>query len=252
MSIEFIHNTSELEHKIVTMHLDGWSIRSLSRHFQLGRNRVRRIWRNHLRRREQAAAATLPGHATGLPTPTAPIRSSKLDAYKEQMKKLLEKYPDISAIRMREELATAGYQGGITILRERLRLLRHRPRREPVVRFETDPGVQGQMDWSPYTIDFTRTGKKNVLCFSYILGFSRRQYIDFVTHRDFYTLIRRHVDVFDYNGGVPRQCLYDNEKTVVLRWEARPSGIQSCLHRLYYALSVQTHCLSTRKGPDKG
>lgn len=212
MPVEFIRNASELEHKIVTMHLDGWSIRSLCRHFQLGRNRVRRILRSHGRRREQ-------GHPAIAPRPE-PVRSSKLDTYKDQMKQLLEKYPDITAIRMREELGAAGYDGGITILRERMQLLRPRPKREPVVRFESEPAEQGQMDWSPYTIDFTRSGKTTVLCFSYILGFSRRQYIDFVTHRDFYTLIRRHVDAFGYYGGVPRQCLYDNEKTVVLRWEA--------------------------------
>jgi len=76
------------------------------------------------------------------------------------------------------------------------------------------------MDWSPYTIPFTRTGKTTVQCFSYILGFSRRQYIDFTARRDFYSLIRRHEDAFRYYNGVPRECLYDNEKTVVLRWEA--------------------------------
>lgn len=76
------------------------------------------------------------------------------------------------------------------------------------------------MDWSPYTIRFARTGKIDVLCFSYILAFSRRQYVDFVLHRDFFTLIRRHQDAFTYFGGVPLHCLYDGEKTVLLRWEA--------------------------------
>jgi transposase len=213
MSVEFIHSSEELEHKIVTMHLDGWSIRSLSRHFHLGRNRVRRIVRKHCRQREEGRSAISPA-------PNTAVRASKLDAYGEQMSQLLEQYPDISAVRMREELAIAGYDGGITILRERLARLRPQPKREPVVRFETEPGIQAQMDWSPYTIDFKRSGKQTVLCFSYILGFSRRQYIDFVFHRDFYTLIRRHVDAFAHFGGVARQCLYDNEKTIVLRWEA--------------------------------
>lgn len=164
MSIEFVQSTQELEHKIVIMHLDGWSIRSLSRHFHLGRNRVRRIIRNHCRRRDEGTPAIAP--------PKGPIRTSKLDAFQDQIVRLLEKYPDITAIRMREELVPCGYDGGITILRERLQRLRPLPKREPVVRFETDPGVQGQMDWSPYTIEFSRSGKTTVLCFSYILGFS--------------------------------------------------------------------------------
>lgn len=78
----------------------------------------------------------------------------------------------------------------------------------------------GQMDWSPYKIKFIRAGNVTVQCFSYVLGFSRRQYIDFTLRHDFHTLVRRHQDAFSYFNGVPLECLYDNEKTVVLRWEA--------------------------------
>jgi transposase len=212
VSIEFIHHPAELEHKLITMHLAGGSIRSISRHFHMGRNRVRAILREHTRGRDEGRPAIVPAEK--------PVVSRKLTAYKATMVQLLEKYPDITGIRMREQLILAGYDGGITIIREWLRRFKPTPKHAPVVRFETDPGVQGQMDWSPYTIIFTKSGKKIVQCFSYILGFSRRQYIDFTVHHDFYTLIRRHVDTFEYFGGVMLQCLYDNEKTVVLRWEA--------------------------------
>jgi hypothetical protein len=76
------------------------------------------------------------------------------------------------------------------------------------------------MDWSPYTIKFLKTGKATVQCFSYILGFSRRHFVDFTPRRDFFTLVRRHQDAFLHFTGTPAQCLYDSEKTVVLRWEA--------------------------------
>jgi transposase len=206
--MKFIHNRQELEQALILMHQEGRSIRELSRQFHLGRNTVRRILRAHARRRDS-------GH--DLLTKRL-RRASKLDGFDPEIKKLLEKYPDITGLRIYEELKEAGYPGGISILRERLKKLRP-PKREPVIRFETDPGQQGQMDWSPYTIPFTHSGKSQVQCFSYILGFSRRQYIDFTTQRDFYSLIRRHQDAFEYFGGVPRECLYDNEKTVVLRWE---------------------------------
>lgn len=211
--VQFIANREQFENAVVIMHGQGWSIRALQKHFGVGRNTIRRILRKHNCLRDQ-------GHDRLAQKRRAVFRSSKLDPFVPQIKELFEKYPDITGQRVFEQLKDVGYEGGISILRDRLRILRPRPKKEPVVRFETEPGGQAQMDWSPYTIRFLRTGKQQVLCFSYILGCSRRQYIDFTTDRKFYTLIRRHQDAFSYYGGVCRQCLYDGEKTVVLRWEA--------------------------------
>lgn len=198
----------DFEHTLIIMHNEGWAIRALCRYFHASRNTVRRILRIHENERDS-------GHDI---LKKRLKRTSKLDAFDPEIKRLIEKYPYITGVRIHEELREAGYTGGITILRERLKTLRP-SHKEPVIRFETGPGVQGQMDWSPYTIPFTRT-KAAVQCFSYILGFSRRQYIDFTMRRDFYSLIRRHQDAFEYYQGVPRECLYDNERTIVLRWEA--------------------------------
>jgi transposase len=180
-------------------------------HFKISRNTVRNILRAHQSSRE--------GGHDALPPPKLK-RASKLDDHLPRIKALIKEFSDITAQRIYEEIKIDGYQGGMSILKEKVREIRPRPKRDPIVRFETDPGVQGQMDWSPYTIDFKRTGRATVLCFSYILGFSRRQYIDFTLDRKFHTLIRRHVDAFQYYGGVPKECLYDGEKTVILRWEA--------------------------------
>ena len=202
-------NRQDFEHTLIIMHNEGWTIRALCRYFHTSRNTVRRILRTHKNQRDS-------GHEM---LKKRLKRASKLDDFEPEIKRLIEKYPDMTGVRIHEELKGAGYTGGITILRERLLDLRA-PCKEPVIRFETPPGLQGQMDWSPYAISFTRTDKATVQCFSYILGFSRRQYIDFTTRRDFFSLIRRHQDAFEYYKGVPKECLYDNEKTVVLRWEA--------------------------------
>jgi transposase len=228
MELNFIRNREELEHLIITLHRDGWGIRALTRRFAMGRNTIRRILRKHRKNRDH-------GHDKVIPARKSSPRHSKLDAYVPQMKELLERFPKITGVRMLEEIRDAGYDGGVTILRDRLRWLRPRPKREPEVRFETGPGLQAQMDWSPYTIPFTQGGKTKVLCFSYILGFSRRHYIDFTLKRDFFTLIRRHQDAFHHFGGVAKQCLYDGEKTVILRWEAgqpvfNPAFVQFITH----------------------
>ena len=203
------HNQLEFEQEVILRSRNGFSIRALSKTFRISRNTVRRILRDHAHNREA-------GHEI---LPRIETRSSKLDAFKPRIAELLEKYPKITGQRLFEELQPEGYSGGITILRDHLKIVRA-PEIEPVIRFETKPGQQGMMDWSPYKIRFTQEGLKEVQCFSYVLGFSRRHFIDFAPRRDFFTLIRRHQDAFSHFGGVPRECLYDSEKTVVLRWEA--------------------------------
>jgi transposase len=128
---------------------EGWSIRALARHFAVSRNLVRRILRTHEKFRDQGHDLLL----TDRPVRQTE-RASKLDAYQETIQRLLEKYPRLTGQRLWEELREAGYDGGISILRDRLRRLRPRPKKTPVIRFETGPGLQGQMDWSPYTLKF--------------------------------------------------------------------------------------------------
>jgi len=79
--------------------------------------------------------------------------------------------------------------------------------------------VQAQMDYALYTLDFTSEGRRRVNLFSYILGYSRRQYLRFVESQDLATTLREHVRAFEHLGGAAATCLYDNMKVVVDRWE---------------------------------
>lgn len=132
---------------------------------------------------------------------------------------MLERYPNITATRILQELQAAGYRGSYTILRQRVKGLRPRPQKPLVVRFETAPGAQAQVDWSVYEIDFSHEGRRQVNLFSYLLGYSRRQYLCFTERQDFESTIRQHVQAFHHLGGLAATCLYDNMKTVVTRWE---------------------------------
>jgi hypothetical protein len=104
-------------------------------------------------------------------------------------------------------------------VKDLLRRLRPDRRRLPLVRFESGKGQQAQMDYATYEIDFSEEGRRRVNLFSYVLGYSRRQYLRFVESQDFETTIREHVRAFQHLGGVAATCLYDNMKVVVARYE---------------------------------
>jgi transposase len=204
--------SESMDHEIVRRWREGQSMRGIARHLAIGRHRVARIIRHHRQSRDSGARHPDLPRRRGR-------RKSKLDPFQDALGQLLSRYPNMTATRMFEELRAMGYPGGYTILRQRMKELRRRPAKKPVIRFETAPGQQAQMDWSPYDIDFTLEGRRRVHLFGYLLGYSRRQYLCFTEQEDFETTARQHIGAFEYLKGVATTCLYDNMKVVVQRWE---------------------------------
>jgi transposase len=199
--------TPDLRNQVISQCQEGTSERAIARALGLNRQTVRRILAEHAAARKGEAAAP------------RPRRPSLLDAYEDVIRELLGRYPDITVVRMFEELRGRGFTGKYTIVRDRLCDLRPPAPREPVVRFETAPGAQAQMDYSTYDLEFTAEGRRRVHAFSYVLGHSRRQYVRFVERQDFHTTIQQHVRAFEHLGGVAATCLYDNMKVVVTGYD---------------------------------
>jgi transposase len=188
----------------------GGSFRGIARDLGIDRKTVALAVRTHQQQRSKPKLALL-----------APARRKRLlDAYADEITNLLARYPDITAVRLDEELRAIGFKGGHTVVKDRLRELRPRPTKAPVIRFETGPGVQAQMDYSPFDISFSEEGERRVYAFSYILAYSRRRYLRFVPSQDFTTTVREHVRAFDHLGGAATVCLYDSMKVVVQTWDA--------------------------------
>ena len=105
----------ELRHEIVRRYQGGASLRRITRDLGLARETVQTVIR-----RWQAARA---GDADAGPTPRR-RRPSQVDPFVETIRQLLVRYPDITIVRVFEELRQHGYRGGLTMVRERVLELR--------------------------------------------------------------------------------------------------------------------------------
>jgi transposase len=199
-----------LRHEIVQRRQAGASVRSIAKELGISRGAVARALARVQAQRE--------GRAAPLPRPRP--RHSIVDPFEPVLKELLARYPNLTVERALQELRQRGFSGGYTVVRQRVRLLQPRPAPAPVPRFETGPAQQAQMDFGVYDLDFTREGRRRVYLFSYLLGYSRRQYLRWVSSMDLLTTLREHVHAFHHLGGVARVCLYDNFKAVVLWHDA--------------------------------
>jgi transposase len=202
--------TEEMRHEIVQRRQSGKSMRAIAEELGISRGAVARALARVQAQRDGRAA----------PSPRPRPRKSIIDPFEPILKELLAKYPNLTTERALQELQARGFTGKYTVVRQRIGLLRPRAAAPPVARFETGPGAQAQMDYGVYDLDFTREGRRRVYLFSYLLSYSRRQYLHFVESMDLPTTLREHVHAFHHLGGVARVCLYDNFKAVVLRHDA--------------------------------
>ena len=199
-----------LRQEIVQRHQEGASMRAIARELGISRGAVARVLAKVQAQRD--------GQTAPLPKPRR--RGSLLDEYELILKELLDRYPNLTVERALQELQARGFRGQYTVVRQRIGLLRPRATPAPVVRFESCPGDQAQMDYGVYDVDFAREGRRRVYLFSYLLSYSRRQYLRWVEGMDLTTTLQEHVQAFHHLGGVARVCLYDNFKAVVVRHDA--------------------------------
>ena len=163
-------------------------------------------------------------------------RATKLSRFEEYLRErqAAARPQWIPATVLLREIVALGYTGSHSQLRACMRGLKPTSPLDPVVRFETPPGEQMQVDW----VEF-RKGINPLYAFCATLGYSRASFVTFVTDMKVETLIACHAQAFDAFGGIPRRVLYDNMKTVVLERDASGEGE----HRFHAGfLDYARHC----------
>jgi len=160
-------------------------------------------------------------------------RASLLDAYKAKIDVLVAKYPDLSAVRVHEEIARGpeGYQGSTTLIRRYLRTTR--PARGRVYQeVHYEPAQAMQIDWGECGRVQVGATTRKVSVFVAVLCYSRLTFIEFALSQRKAEFYRSLVHALEFFGGSPRAVIFDNLKTAVLNG----SGRAACFHPEFLAL----------------
>jgi transposase len=150
-----------------------------------------------------------------IPSYPSRIRISKLNPFKDYIKIRLNDGVT-NAVKLLREIKQRGYTGGISILRDFVLPLRQEQKRQAWIRFETMPGEQAQVDWAHFLGEDPDGIRYRFYCFTMLLGYSRCLYAEFVPDMELLTLLRCHINAFEYFGGHTKTILYDNMKQVIL------------------------------------
>jgi transposase len=167
------------------------------------------------------------------PTASHSQRISLLDPHRAKIDALLAKDPDLSAVRIREEISRGpdGYTGSACILRRYLRQVR--PARGRVYQeVHYEPAQAMQIDWGECGRVTIGTTTRKVSVFVAVLCYSRLMFIEFTLSQRKAEFYRSLVHALEFFGGSPRAVIFDNLKAAVING----SGRAACFHPEFLAL----------------
>ena len=210
-----IRSREELVAIIVERSKRGDGRRAIARSLGVSRNTVRTVLESHEEAREEASSALVA-------PPTRAPRASKLDGFRPRVAALLDRFPDITAQRVFEITSGEGFTGGYTAVKKLVRAMRPPPRPTPsLVTIDYGPGEMSESDWSPYEVRFTSGKAMTVEALSYVLVVSKRKAFGLYDSNDLHALMDGLERAFARFGGCARECKFDSQKPVVLRWEGQ-------------------------------
>ena len=151
----------------------------------------------------------------GAPKPQRKRRGSKLDPYKPKIDKLLSENV-WNAIVIYREIQADGYTGEVTLVRKYIEPKRVLQPSRATVRFETEPGEQLQSDWGEIKTEIAKVPTK-VYFIVNELGYSRRFHFWCTDSLDAEHTYEGLIRSLEYFGGVAREVLVDNQKSVVVQ-----------------------------------
>jgi transposase len=227
----------EVDAEILRLHYgEHWRVGTIARQLGIHADVVRRV----LARRVGASA---PSHRD---------RVTLLTPYLEFIQQTLDEFPTLRATRLYDMLCERGYTGAARTVREHVAKVRPKPRSAAYLRLETLAGEQAQVDWAHVGKVTVPGGERSLWAFVIVLSYSRALWGELVIDTSVHSLCRSLTRAATYFGGVTRQWLFDNPKTVVLQRFGDAVRFQPTLLGLCAHFRVQPRLCGVRQPEDKG
>lgn len=150
-----------------------------------------------------------------VPKQSSRVYHSKLDDYKTTIINKVDIY-GCTAMAVYKFIRKRGYSGKYSIVADFVKHHKDTETKKATIRFETNPGLQAQVDWKEDMTLVNRIGQAfKVNIFLMVMGFSRKKFIMITSDRSQETLFQCMIEAFKFYGGLPHEILFDNMKTVV-------------------------------------
>jgi transposase len=142
-------------------------------------------------------------------------RASKLDPFKAQIVRMLERYP-YSAAQVFQRLGEQGFDGGYSLVKAYVRTVR--PTRQPAfLKLAFAPGECAQVDWGSFGSVKVGQTSRRLSFFVMVLCYSRMLYVEFTVSQTMEHFLACHQHAFEYFGAIPHKVMVDNLKSAVLK-----------------------------------
>jgi transposase len=133
--------------------------------------------------------------------------ASKLDPFKAQIVRLLERYP-YSAAQVFQRLREQGFTGGYSIVKAYVRTVR--PTRQPAfLKLAFAPGECAQVDWGSFGAVPVGQTRRRLSFFVIVLCYSRMLYVECTVSQTMEHFLACHQHAFAFFGGVPKTVMVD-------------------------------------------
>jgi transposase len=180
---------------------------------------------------------------------------SMLDAYRDEIRRMLADDPDVAATVVLERIRRSGFEGRITIVRDFVATVRPEfARAAAFQRTSYLPGEIGQVDWwhTGIRVDVGRGSLREALGLVVTLPASAAHAVTFTLAKDVPGFLVGLLGCLQQLGGVPEKLVFDNDTSIVASRQGGTARLHLEVAALLGQLAVKPVVLRPATPTSKG